>query len=314
MAARALCAIGLATSALLLGALGCDSEVTTESAEAAATSCPVGVYIDSGGRCRRPNGWYASKVCCEPKVVSQRRSLATYSCSSEPGDIPVAFLDADSTLRVSKSGAPTANAADDVYVLPFAANKIKELSEQGYFIAVVSNQGGVSHGFTTVEVAEGALVYLANQLDSLGATVDYLDFADDYDNYRKPNTGMKDELDQLLNDKCGVGVDLDRSLMIGDAGYKKNVDGNHPDGRPADDFSNSDRGLAENLSIPFTEPTDAFGWRAFGTFNIHKKWELLDLYQTMEDEVLALEESGEDDERLELVRDVLESNRAVNDL
>ncbi len=62
--------------------------------------------------------------------------------------------------------------------------------------------------------------------------------------------------------------------MVGDSAYKKGSDGPSPDGRPADDFSNSDRGFAEKLNIAFYEPTDYFDWRAYNVFNIAKPEEL----------------------------------------
>lgn len=302
--------------ALLFGACivaACAADPGSEELD--HTSCE-GAKEDANGICRKPNGHFAKKACCAapPAFPTQRQSLDVYACGEPGEDVKVAFFDADSTLRISRSGSPTANAADDVYVLPFVAAEIKKLNEQGYLVAIVSNQGGVAAGYTSIEVAEGALLFVGEQLHRLDAKIDYIDFAEEKNDFRKPKTGMAELLNEELMDKCGVGIDYEASFMVGDAGYKKNVDGPHPDGRPADDFSNSDRGFAENLGIPFTEPTDYFGWRRYGAFNLHYRSELEDLLAAIDDEIATLEQSGEDEERLATLRSEVAGNRLVNDL
>jgi DNA 3'-phosphatase len=281
------------------------------------TGCE-GARVDDGGICRKPSGQFAKKVCCaEPEVAafpSTRQSLEAYACAGDGEDVKVAFFDADSTLRVSRGGSPTANAKDDVYILPFVASKIASLQSEGYLVAIVSNQGGVAAGFTPIEVAEGALVFVAEQLDRLGAKINYLDFAEAKDAFRKPETGMAELLDEVLNDKCGVRINYDESFMVGDAGYKKDADGPHPDGRPADDFSNSDRGFAENLGIPFTEPTDYFGWRTWEVYNIHAKSELVAFLDAIDTEIADLEAIGEEAARVDMLRREVSSNRMINEL
>jgi DNA 3'-phosphatase len=280
--------------------------------EGEATSCE-GAYLDAGGRCR-VNGRFAKKACCVVQTPTARRTLEAYSCPSGDAPIPVAFFDADSTLRISKSGSPSANGPEDVYVLPFAARTIGALNSEGYLVAVVSNQGGVGAGYVEYDVAEGALVYTIKQLHELDGKVDYLDFADQKDENRKPETGMPERLDVLLKDKCERGIDWEASFMVGDAGYKKDVDGPHPDGRPADDFSSSDRGLAENLGIPFHEPTDYFGWRDWETYNIHDLDDLEGVLDAMWKEAEALEQSEEDWERHDLLVQEVADIRRVNGL
>jgi DNA 3'-phosphatase len=233
-------------------------------------------------------------------VISKRRRFArSVKCPTDDTPFKIAFFDADSTIRVSKSGAVTADNATDVNVLPFAAREIKRLAGEGYLIAVVSNQGGVGSGHQTFETAEKALALAIAKLRRLGAPVHYFDFAEKYDNFRKPNIGMAELVQSKLETKCEVGVDLAETFMVGDSGYKKDVDGPHPDGRPADDFSNSDRLFAENLGVPFHEPTDFFGWRAYEVYNIAKQVELTDFLD-------AIEAAGDVEEA--------QRNREVNDL
>lgn len=206
----------------------------------------------------------------------------------------------------------TADDPGDVNVLPFVARKIGELGELGYLVAVVSNQGGVGSGHQSYEDAEGALAFTVAQLGRLGATVHYFDFADAYDEYRKPQPGMGTRLDGLLKTRCGAGVDLGRSLMIGDSAYKKNVDGPSPDGRPADDFSNSDRLFAENFGVWFSEPLDAFGWRAFGVHNIATEAELRAFVDAIDAEAVRMESAHEDPSRAMSLHREAAAIRAVN--
>lgn len=245
-------------------------------------------------------------------ALKARRQLS-FSCPQGKAGIKVAFFDADSTLRVSKQNGVTANAVDDVDVLPFAATTIKGLNKQGYLVAIVSNQGGVSVGKTTFEVAEGALLTTAKKLGQLGACVNYIDFAEAEDENRKPETGMADRLDETLKQRCGRGIDFAQSSMTGDSAYKKDSDGPSPDGRAADDFSNSDRLFAENAGLGFIEPKDAFGWRQFNVYNVTGERELLPFLDAISKTAAAYRTNGNAEQADALDAEVA-ANRKVNGL
>lgn len=232
-----------------------------------------------------------------PQLPASRRALDPSSCPAAGGQARVAFVDADSTLRVSRSGAVTANSIDDVYLLPFAADAIARLNAEGYLVAIVSNQLGASRGYVTAAVAEGALRATAGRLSLLQAQVDYIDFAERTGADRKPGTGMAVRLGELLERTCGSTIDLGGSIMIGDSGYREGVDGPHPDGRPADDFSNADRLFAENLGVAFQEPTDAFGWRDLGVYNVADAAGLEAFLDAIDAEAARLGQTGEDPPR-----------------
>ncbi len=246
---------------------------------------------------------------------SHAADLSTYACPASE-KIRVAFFDADSTLRVAKSGAVSANAADDVDVLPFVGSKIGELNKAGYLVAIVSNQMGIQQGKITAEASEAALSLTARGLGELGGRIDYIGMAPADDDLRKPKTGLASQLAGLLKDKCGKEIDLANSLMVGDSAYKRGVDGPSPDGRPADDFSNADRLFAKNLFAPdgelddqhFQEPTDYFGWKAYGVYNIESPGQLEDFLLTLEAKAKA-GEPGTDSAAL--LREV-ETVRRVN--
>lgn len=278
---------------------GCSSSADQEAVESESdlTSCTA-KQADAGACAKAP---------------AKRQSLDTFACPKGKKEIKVAFYDADSTLRVSKRNGVTAMAIDDVDILPFAARSVKADHKAGYLVAIVSNQGGVGSGKTKYEVAEGGLRTTAEKLGQLGAKVDYFDFAENDDEFRKPEVGMATRLGEFLEAKCGRGIDVAASKMIGDSAYKEGEDGPSPDGRKADDFSNADRLFAENLGVPFQEPTDAYGWRDFGVFNVLGEKQLVPFLKTIEERAASLRKEGKDEEAASLDEEVA-SNRNVNDL
>lgn len=190
--------------------------------------------------------------------------------------VAVAFFDADSTLRISKSGSPSANGPSDYIVLPNVAAKIRELNAQGYLVAIVSNQAGIPE-MVSMAVADGAFYNMTQELAGAGAVIHYYDFAENKDQFRKPETGMASRLEENLRRKFGDGFSLDkrRSFMVGDSAYaaasKKGPGEVRPDGRPGFNHSNADRLFAENYGIPFHEPQDFFDWKKFGVELIESK-------------------------------------------
>ncbi|MCB9555746.1 MAG: HAD-IIIA family hydrolase [Deltaproteobacteria bacterium] len=210
------------------------------------------------------------------RAPTQRQTFADrLPLPSYVDKVVVAFFDADATLRIAPSGSVTPKTADDVMLLPGVISRVRKAQAAGHLIAIVSNQGGVHWGSTLFSVAEGALATTARLLAEHGATVHWFDFAEAYDDNRKPQTGMGKRLEQALRSEHNVQLDWKKSYMIGDAGYKKGED-TDVDGQPGIDFSNSDRGFAENLKIDFVHARDAFGWLKAGS-------KRLDSVQAVED-------------------------------
>jgi hypothetical protein len=103
-------------------------------------------------------------------------------------------------------------------------------------------------------------------------------------------------LEQKVKEQCpSARLDLSSSFFVGDAGYKRGVDGPHPDGRPADDFGNSDRHFAENAGIAFHEPTDFFGWREFEFYNFSNVSQLRRFVELLQGEIIRLRSEGHND-------------------
>jgi DNA 3'-phosphatase len=188
------------------------------------------------------------------------------------GKIKVAFFDADSTLRVSKSGSVSANGPTDVALLPGVAKKLAELAKEGYLITIVSNQQGVQFGHVSLNDADAALQHTIKLIKDAGGTVHGYHFAESDGPRRKPDVGMAHDLEAAAKKQFGANVsfNLGESFMVGDSAFKKpSVDkrtgekkpgDKRPDGKDGVDFSNSDRLFAEKLGVPFHEPHTFFDW------------------------------------------------------
>ncbi len=185
--------------------------------------------------------------------------------------IKIAFLDADSTIRISKSGAVTASGPDDVVLIPGVAEKIKELNEAGYFVVIISNQGGVPR-YLSLEQADAGLQKMIELLAEAGAIINYYDFAENNDHFRKPNTGTVEELEKTLQILYGRSIDREQSFMVGDAAYSKAKNGRPAermaDGTEGQDDVSTDRLFAENAHIRFYDPSDFLAWKAQGILRI----------------------------------------------
>jgi DNA 3'-phosphatase len=193
--------------------------------------------------------------------------------------IKVAFFDADGTLRVAPSGKVTANEPEDVRILPFVADRLQRLAEEGYLICIVSNQAGVGAGYTTAAKADAALQHTAELIREQGGQVHYTDFAPSKeDDGYKPSRGMADRLLAAIKEKYGddVEIDWDASFMVGDASSRKGE--TLRDGRVSHHHSDADKGFADRLGIRFEEPQDFFGWASFGKDGIDDSHELSDFW------------------------------------
>lgn len=208
-----------------------------------------------------PQYKYAQTVEVAPYYHSLRRQFLNPKFLKGKKEVKIAFFDADDTLRFAPSGSVTANGEKDVFILPRVAEKMKELKRKGYLIAIVSNQSGVSLGKVSFEVADKALRYTMEQIESKypGLKIDYYDFAesgkDDF--FAKPNKGMAVYLENLLKHQ-GIQINWNDSMMVGDAQYSKTEVS--PRGIRGNDFSNTDRLFAEKLGIRSLHPRDFFQW------------------------------------------------------
>ena len=156
----------------------------------------------------------------------------------------VIFCDLDGTLIETISGETFPKGVWDMKLRFDVLNAIKALHPQ--YILIVSNQGGIESGFVNDDNFRAKSGYVAATIREYCDCECYAMYCvtnDKSDPYRKPNTGL---LEELLG--WYVGDDFDSikptSLMIGDASGK--------DGQ----FSDSDKKTAENFGIDYIDVED----------------------------------------------------------
>jgi bifunctional polynucleotide phosphatase/kinase len=153
---------------------------------------------------------------------------------------PVASFDVDWTVTYAQENL-FGTKPNDIHLLPNRRDRIQQLYNGGYNIALFTNQKAVS-----VSAREKTAERISNAVRKLG--VDCFIFiafkssssSCDVEKYRKPQRGMWDKLEELLP---GHPVEF----FVGDAL-----------GRPQD-FSDSDRLFAEAGGVIVITPEDFFG-------------------------------------------------------
>ena len=156
----------------------------------------------------------------------------------------VIFCDLDGTLIETISGETFPKGVWDMRIRFDVLDAIKALHPQ--YILIVSNQGGVESGFVNGDNFRAKSGYVAVTIREYCDCECYAMYCltnDKSNLYRKPNTGMLEELLELY-----VGDDFDSikptSLMIGDASGKEGQ------------FSDSDKKTAENFGIDYMDVED----------------------------------------------------------
>ncbi|KAL7268978.1 DNA kinase/phosphatase Pnk1 [Rhizina undulata] len=154
------------------------------------------------------------------------------------GEVPkrkIAGFDLDSTLIVTQSGNRHANTETDWrWWHASVPEKLRSLHDEGYQIVIFSNQAGIRNPKKESVMLRKFKLKTAAMLDALDIPL-ILYAATGHDEYRKPRTGMWDELKDNLN--LGVdGADMSASYFVGDAAGREG------------DFSDSDRFVATSRS------------------------------------------------------------------
>jgi len=122
---------------------------------------------------------------------------------------PALFIDRDNTLTYDREGYT--HHPKDMEFKPGAIELIKHANNMGYYVFVVTNQGGVTKG----EYAEHYVLDFHREMQynlrKHGAHIDALEYEIGLDSpRRKPQPGM------LLDLIQSWPIDLDKSIMIGD--------------------------------------------------------------------------------------------------
>ncbi|KAI0027835.1 polynucleotide kinase 3 phosphatase-domain-containing protein [Vararia minispora EC-137] len=149
----------------------------------------------------------------------------------------VAMFDLDGTIIESQFGKGKRNGSSSGWkwwksVVP---KRLKELQEQGYSIAIISNQ----------KVKGRVLEDFKNKIPSIAKAIPDIPFhifaATSADGFRKPMVGIWRELERIFAED-GITVDRKISFFVGDAAGR------------AEDFASTDRKFAENIGVEFHTP------------------------------------------------------------
>jgi histidinol-phosphate phosphatase family protein len=129
------------------------------------------------------------------------------------------LVDRDGTIMVNKHYP---SRPDEVELIPGAAAALKQASDAGYRIIILSNQSGVARGYFGIEAVDQVNARLLELLLTEGARVDALYYCPYFEGgsdpeygresyNRKPGAGMAEAAAEDL------GVDLRSSVVIGDS-------------------------------------------------------------------------------------------------
>ncbi|KAF2266661.1 PNK3P-domain-containing protein [Lojkania enalia] len=199
------------------------------------------------------------------RVVDDSLLIGRYVASARKlvkptkGKRKIAAFDFDSTLVASASGKRfSKDAVDWKWWDSSVPGTLRSLHEDGYFVAVLSNQGGISLK-PNPKTVKSDQKRLGDFKGKVSAVLKQLDIpvsvyaATARDQYRKPRVGMWQQLLQDYNIESVDAVDLENSFFVGDAGGRNAVAGGAPK-----DHSCVDRDFAANIGIHFRTPEEHF--------------------------------------------------------
>ncbi|KAJ7581056.1 polynucleotide kinase 3 phosphatase-domain-containing protein [Mycena floridula] len=154
--------------------------------------------------------------------------------------VKVAAFDLDGTL-IEGGFRPKGKEREWKWLLPCVKSRLEKLHNEGFSIVIVSNQAGLKSDSRLTDWKEGKMTSIAKDLP----LPFHLFASRSKDKYRKPDTGIWDELVRIF-DKDGVAIDREASFFVGDAAGRK---GDHAD---------SDLGWAEKVGLRFFTPEQFF--------------------------------------------------------
>lgn len=158
----------------------------------------------------------------------------------------VLFADLDGTLIDTVSGDTFPKGIWDMCLRFDVLDAIKEMKP--LCVLIVTNQGGIEKGYVSRRNFEFKMEYITRSIkEYVGCYTEYsyCESNDKRNHYRKPNTGMLENLlIKCLKHLFRNEFTKDDVLMIGDASGKEGQ------------FSDSDKKTAENFGIDYLDVKD----------------------------------------------------------
>jgi bifunctional polynucleotide phosphatase/kinase len=160
-----------------------------------------------------------------------RFAAATSVRPAAEGKRRIAAFDFDSTLITSASGKTFSRDANDwKWWDSSVPGRLKELHKEGFLVAIVSNQGGISlkPDPKTVKSDQKRLADFKTKVTTVFNQLDFpisIYAATTRDQYRKPRTGIWHELLEDYDLESADSIDLEESVFVGDAGGREAMAG-----------------------------------------------------------------------------------------
>jgi len=129
------------------------------------------------------------------------------------------LLDRDGTINPDEFGY--INDPDKYYLYPYAADAVKLFRKLGYFVLLVTNQGGVARGYITLEQMHSVLGKAQKLLEEQGAPIDKVYYSPYYEKgvvepYNIPHEDRKPGLGMFKQAVRDFKFRPEHSWMIGD--------------------------------------------------------------------------------------------------
>lgn len=131
---------------------------------------------------------------------------------------PAVFFDRDGVLNVDRGYVYR---PDQIEWIRGSKEAIKRFNDAGYFVFVVSNQSGVARGYFSEEDVQALHLWMASELQALGAHVDAFEYCPYHPQaavarYRRVSKRRKPAPGMLLDCLARWPVKKDASFLIGD--------------------------------------------------------------------------------------------------
>ena len=131
---------------------------------------------------------------------------------------PAAFLDRDGILNHDHGYV---HRPDQVEWVEGARETVKWLNDAGYYVFVVTNQGGIAHGYYSEQSVHDLHAWMQRQLQGMGAHIDAFEHCPFHPNgvverYRSDSELRKPQPGMLLKLQREWSTDPARSFMVGD--------------------------------------------------------------------------------------------------
>ncbi len=145
---------------------------------------------------------------------------------------PAAFLDRDGVLNRDDGYV---HRPDQIVWMPGAIEAVRWLNDRGYYVFVVTNQGGVAHGYYTEDHVHDLHKWMQQEMQRHGAHIDAFEHSPFHpqgvvDAYRRESELRKPQPGMLKKLQSEWTVDLDRSFMVGDR--ESDIEAAHAGGVP----------------------------------------------------------------------------------